>query len=271
MDYLYLIIGATIIALAFNLLLFPNRIASGGVSGISTILGHLFVFEPGYIQWMFNIPLFIAGVLLLGRQFGLKTLVGTLLLPLVVILSRDIAPITEEPFLAALFGGIGVGMGIGFVFKGKASTGGTDLAAQIIHRYTGLSLGLSVLILDGMIVLASAIAFNVELALYALISLFVTSKTIDMVQMGLGYSKIAYIISEEQDKLCNAILHDLDRGLTKITATGGYTDQERPVYMVVVSQFEVTKLKELVRLNDPNAFVIVTDANEVLGQGFKVN
>lgn len=268
-DYTYIIIGAAIIGLAFRLFLFPNEIASGGVSGISTIIGHLFGVEPAITQWFFNIPLFIAGVIFLGKQFGIKTLVGTIFLPLIVYLTRNMEPITTEPLLAALFGGIGVGLGLGIVFRGKASTGGTDLAAQIIHKYTGLSLGVAVLIMDGMVVTASAFAFNIEFALYALISLYVTSKTIDLVQVGLGYAKVAYIISNKPETIQQAILTDLDRGMTKLKATGGYTEDERPVLMCVVHQMEVSKLKEIVRQHDRQAFVIVHDANEVLGEGFK--
>jgi uncharacterized membrane-anchored protein YitT (DUF2179 family) len=269
MDYLLIIIGAMIVALTFRLFLFPNEIASGGVSGISTIIGHVFGIEPAITQWVFNIPLFIAGFLLLGRQFGIKTFVGTAFLPLVVYLSRDMEPLTHDPFLAALFGGVGVGLGLGLVFRGKASTGGTDLAAQIMHKYLGLTLGISILLIDGLVVISSAIAFNIELALYALISLYVTGKTIDLVQVGLGYAKVALIISNEPEKLRHTLLNDLNRGVTKLSGTGGYTEDERPVLMCVVNQTEVTKLKELVRLTDPLAFIIVTNANEVLGEGFK--
>lgn len=269
MDYAYIIIGSIAVALAFRLFLFPNEIASGGISGISTIIGHMFGVEPAITQWLFNVPLFIAGVIFLGRKFGAKTLVGTILVPLVVYLSRNMEPVTNEPFLAALFGGIGVGIGLGLVFRGKASTGGTDLAAQIVHKYSGLSLGVCVLILDGFVVLSSAFAFNIELALYALISLYVTGKTIDLVQVGLSYAKVALVISNDPDRIRHAIINDLDRGVTKLSGSGGYTEDERPVLMCVVNQTEVTKLKELVRSHDQHAFVIVTDANEVLGEGFK--
>ncbi|QZT35217.1 YitT family protein [Caldalkalibacillus thermarum TA2.A1] len=269
-DYTYLFAGATLVALAFNLFLYPNRIASGGVVGISTILGYLTGIEPGYIQWGINIPLFVAGVAILGKQFGLKTLVGTVCLPLAVVLTSQLSPVTDNPFLAALFGGVGVGAGLGLVFRGRGSTGGVDLAAQIVHKFTGLRLGLGILIIDGLIVISSAVVFNIELALYALIALFITSKTIDVVQMGMGYAKVAFIISSQQEELRRAILHDLDRGVTRLTATGGYTDRPREMLMCVVNQMEVTKLKELVRRIDPSAFVVVTDANEVLGEGFKV-
>ena len=132
----------------------PNRIAAGGVSGISTIL-QSFGFEAAYVQWAFNIPLFIAGVLVLGGKFGIKTLVGSVFLPFVVYVTRDIAPATENPLLAAIFGGVGIGVGIGMVFLGRGSTGGTALAAQIIHKYTGLSQGKCLALIDGTIVLSA--------------------------------------------------------------------------------------------------------------------
>jgi uncharacterized membrane-anchored protein YitT (DUF2179 family) len=269
MEYTYVIMGSAIVALAFNLFLLPNRVASGGVSGISTILDAVLGWEPAYVQWALNIPLFIAGVVLLGRQFGVKTLVGTLFLPLVVFLSKDFEPATNDPLLGSLFGGIGVGIGLGIVFRGKASTGGTDLAAQIIHKFTGLSLGTCVALIDGLIVLTAAIVFDIERGLYALIALYVTSKTIDFVQVGFGNSKMAMIITNKEDEVRQAILHKIDRGVTKLSGYGGYTENERPVLMCVVEQSEFTKLKQLVKNIDASAFVVVMDAAEVLGEGFK--
>jgi uncharacterized membrane-anchored protein YitT (DUF2179 family) len=130
-------------------------------------------------------------------------------------------------------------------------------------------LGVSLLLIDGLIVLSSAFAFNIELALYAVVSVYVTSKTIDLVQIGLGYARVAYIISNEQQRIQQALLKDLDRGVTKLSGKGGYTEEERDVLMCVVNQTEVTKLKDMVSRIDPHAFVVVTSANEVLGEGFK--
>ncbi|MBO1511720.1 YitT family protein [Metabacillus bambusae] len=268
-EYIYILIGSSFVAIGFNLFLLPNRVASGGVSGISTILDATFGFEPAYVQWAFNIPLFIAGVILLGKQFGIKTLVGTIFVPLVVYLTRNWEPATMDPLLGSLFGGIAIGLGLGIVFRGKASTGGTDLAAQIIHKYTGLTLGTCVALLDGFIVLAAAFVFDIERGLYALIGLYVTSKTIDIVQIGWGRSKMAMIITNQQKEIQDAILHEIDRGVTRLAAHGGFTNNERPVLMCVVDQSEFTKLKQLVKSIDPYAFVTVTDASEVLGEGFK--
>lgn len=268
-DYVYVIIGAAIIAIAFNVFLLPNQIASGGVSGISTLLQSVFGWQPGIVQYAFNIPLFIAGIIFLGSQFGLKSFVGTLTLPAVVLATSNVEPWTMDPLLGAIFGGISVGLGLGIVFRGGASTGGTDLAAQIITKYTGFSLGTSVLMIDGLIVFSAAVVFDIEKALFALISLFVTTKTIDIVQLGFSQSKMVYIFTNKQEEMRDTIYKEIDRGVTKLPAIGGYTEEERPILMVVVHQREFTKLKHFVKMIDPSAFVIVSDAHEVLGEGFK--
>lgn len=267
--YVYIIIGAAIVAVGFNVFLLPNEVASGGVSGISTILKGVFGWEPGFVQYAFNIPLFISGVIFLGKQFGARSLAGTLTLPLFVILTSNWEPATLNPLLGALFGGISVGVGLGIVFRGNASTGGTDLAAQIIAKYTGLTLGTSVMLIDGLIVLSAALVFDVEKGLYALIGLFVTTKTIDIIQLGFSQSKMVYIITNKQEEIRDAIYTEINRGVTKLPAVGGYTDAEKPILLVVVYQTEFSKLKHVIKAVDPSAFVIVSDAYEVLGEGFK--
>ncbi|MEG0383456.1 MAG: YitT family protein [Solibacillus sp.] len=269
LEYVFVLIGAAVIALGFNLFLFPNQVASGGVSGISTILNGLFGWNAGIVQYVFNIPLFIAGVVVLGKTFGLKSLVGTLTLPFFVIITGDWDAWTLNPLLGAIFGGIFVGGGIGLVFKGNASTGGTDLLAQIITKFTGLTLGTSVLFIDGVIAVSAAVVFDLEKGLYALIGLYVTTKTIDIVQLGFSQSKMVYIITNYENEVRDAIYKEIKRGVTKIPAIGGYTGKDRPVLMVVVYQTEFTKLKQVLKTVDPKAFVIVSDAYEVLGEGFK--
>ncbi len=268
-EYVYLISGSMIVALAFNLFLNPNNIAPGGVSGLSTIIEYQFGIEAAYSQWALNIPLLIAGVILLGKKFGTKTLLGTMIFPFFVFLTKDLIPLTTQLLLASVYGGVGIGIGLGLIFRGKASTGGTDLAAQIIHKYTGVSLGVAILMMDGMVVITSGVVFGPERAMYALMSLYITSKTIDIIQLGLGYTKMAFIISNKKERIGQTIINDLKRGVTIMEGTGGYTRSERQILLVVFQQRETTKLKELVKQVDPQAFVIVTDANEVLGQGFK--
>ncbi|EUJ52225.1 YitT family protein [Paenilisteria rocourtiae] len=268
MEYVYVILGAFIIALAFNVLLLPNHVASGGVSGISTIINYLTGWTPAYIQWSFNIPLFFAGVFFLGYQFGIKTFVGTMIMPLFVYLTSDWTVWTHEPLVAALFGGVLVGIGLGVVFRGKASTGGTDVIAQILHKFTNLSLGICVALIDGFVVIAAMFVFDIESGLYALIGLFATSKTIDLVQVGLNQSKTVLIISEKQDEIRQAILFQIDRGITRLSAKGGYTEDDRQILLCVIAQSEFSRLKGVIKESDPNAFVVVMSASEVMGEGF---
>ncbi|HCO81026.1 YitT family protein [Bacillus sp. (in: firmicutes)] len=267
-NYVLILIGSAIVAVGFNTLLLPNQIAAGGVSGISTIM-QSFGFEAAYVQWGLNIPLFIAGFYLLGGTFGVKTLVGSVFLPLMVFLTRHIAPVTHEALLAAIFGGVVIGIGIGLVFLGNGSTGGTALAAKIINKYTGLTLGTCLAMMDGLIVLAAMTVFGIEEGLYAVIGVFISSKTIDVVQAGFSHSKMAMIITGHEDEVRQAVFDQIDRGVTKISAVGGYTDHDRPILMCVVGQSQFTKLKQVVKEIDASAFVIVMDAKEVLGEGFK--
>ncbi|MDI4568559.1 MULTISPECIES: YitT family protein [Bacillus] len=267
-NYVLILIGSAIVAIGFNTLLLPNQIAAGGVSGISTIM-QSFGFEAAYVQWGLNIPLFIAGFYLLGGTFGVKTLVGSVFLPLMVFLTRHIAPVTHEALLAAIFGGVVIGIGIGLVFLGNGSTGGTALAAKIINKYTGLTLGTCLAMMDGLIVLAAMTVFGIEEGLYAVIGVFISSKTIDVVQAGFSHSKMAMIITGHEDEVRQAVFDQIDRGVTKISAVGGYTDHDRPILMCVVGQSQFTKLKQVVKAIDASAFVIVMDAKEVLGEGFK--
>ncbi|MEC0983348.1 YitT family protein [Bacillus safensis] len=267
-NYLFILIGSAVVAIGFNTLLLPNQIAAGGVSGISTIM-QSFGFEAAYVQWGLNIPLFIAGFYLLGGTFGVKTLVGSIFLPFMVFVTRHIAPVTHEALLAAIFGGVVIGIGIGLVFLGNGSTGGTALAAKIINKYTGLTLGTCLAMMDGLIVLAAMTVFGIEEGLYAVIGVFISSKTIDVVQAGFSHSKMAMIITGHEDEVRQAVFDQIDRGVTKISAVGGYTDHDRPILMCVVGQSQFTKLKQVVKAIDASAFVIVMDAKEVLGEGFK--
>ncbi|MDP4098581.1 YitT family protein [Paenibacillus sp. P96] len=269
LDMFLIALGSFITALTFNMFLLPSRIASGGVSGLSILAQEWFGLEPAFTQWALNIPLFIAGVLLLGRQYGLRSLLGSVLLPLFVYFTSNWPVPTTNPLLASLYGGIGVGLGLGIVFRGRGSTGGLSILAQIIQKYTGFSFSLSVVLLDGTVIVLAGFALSPENALYALIGLYITGKVIDAVEMGLGYSKVAYIISNHKEKMAKVILEDLDRGLTELAGRGGFTQEDRPVLMVVVGQNEVTRLKTLVRSVDPDAFVIIGDTHEVLGNGFK--
>ena len=267
---IYVIIGSFIVSFAYNGFLLPNYIAAGGVSGISTITEALFELEPAYVIWGINIPILITSYFLLGRAATFRSLVGSLVLPFFVFLSRNIEPFATDPLLAGLFGGLGVGIGLGIVFLGDASTGGTSLIAQFIHKFTNLSLGASLAIIDGLIVITAMIVFDIELGLYALIGLYLTSKSIDLIQTGFSRSKATFIISDEYLDVQEAIYTRVDRGVTRITAQGGFTEDQRPILMCVVNHNEIAALIRTIIAFDPKSFVIVMDSSEVLGQGFQV-
>lgn len=268
LEYGLVLLGAFFIASGFNLFLLPNDIASGGVAGISTILRALFNWQPSIVQWSINIPLFIIGTIILGKKFGLKTFVGTIMMPFFVSLTSQWQPATPDPLLGAIFGGMACGLGIGIVFRGKGSTGGIDLAAQILHKFVPLPFGICIALFDGIIVLAATFVFSVEQGLYALVGLFVTSRTIDLVQVGLNTSKSIMVITDFVEEVRGVLLNEVDRGLTVWQAEGGYTKEKRKMVMCVVNQSEFSKTTQLIKRIDPNAFIVVMNASEVIGEGF---
>lgn len=269
-DYAYLLIGSLFVASAFSLFLAPNQLASGGVSGLSIVLNDLFGISPGLFQLVANVVLLAIGWMILGMGFGVKSLVGSIFLPVVILVYErfDVPAATMNPMLAAIFGGAGVGIGLGLIFRGRASTGGMDLIAQILHRFTKLPLHLCIALLDGTIVISAATIFSLEIGLYALVALFITIKMIDVVQLGITNDKLAYIISDQREALVKEIFETLDRGATEIEAAGAFTGTRKPMLMVVVRQGEITTLKEIVKHIDPSAFLVVSEAHEVLGLGF---
>jgi Uncharacterized conserved protein len=270
-QYLQLIIGCVITAVGFNLFLKPNQIASGGMTGISLIVKELFNIEPAITQWGGNISLFLVGLFLLGKKYTLRTAFGSLILPLFIFFTRNLHPVTFNPLLGAIYGGLLAGVGLGLVFKSDASTGGTSIIASIINKYAGISLGNSQGIIDAFVIISAAFAFDGEKALYAIISLFITTKAIDLVQLGFSGSKVAFIVSKESELIKEYILKNLDRGITKLSGFGGYTEEERTILMVVMDKSEVNRFKDLVKNIDPSAFIIISDTHEVLGQGFNLN
>jgi len=267
-EYSLVLLGSFMIAIGFNLFLLPNQVASGGVAGISTILNNVFGFSPDIVQWAINLPLFVLGIFILGKNFGMKTFVGTIAVPFFVGVSSAWPAATPDPLLGAIFGGMACGVGIGIVFRGKGSTGGIDLAAQILHKYVPLPFGICVALFDGVIVLTATFVFSVEQGLYALIGLFVTSRTIDLVQVGLNSSKNLMIITDHVEPVREALLNQVDRGVTVWQAEGGYTKEERRMIMCVVNQNEFSRTSQIIKLIDPNAFIVVMNASEVIGEGF---
>lgn len=267
-EYIQIIIGAMLVGLAYNIFYLPARLAAGGVSGISTILYELFAFSPALVQWAINIPLLVVGVIFIGKEFGLKTFVGTLFVPLVIWLTADLPLGVENPLLSAIYGGIVLGVGLGIVYRGNGSTGGTTLIAQILKKYTGLSSGFSQLFVDGFVVATSAFVFDFELALYALMSIYVTSKIIDFVQLQTSPTKLILIITDKEEKIQAIIKNEMNRGLTKVKTVGGYSNAEKTMILCVVEQSEAIYFKKLLQEEEPESFVIFVNASEILGRGF---
>lgn len=269
-EFLGISLGAFLVALSIDVFLVPNKLVGGGVSGIAIILYHIFKTPVGIVMLLLNIPIFILGVKTLGVHFGIKTIFGTIILSFLVdILALLGIPQVKDPILATVYGGILGGLGLGIVFKYGGSTGGTDILAQVLSHFTGLNLGQSLLIIDGLIVLSAGFMFDFVLALYALIVIFIQGYAIDLVQQGLSYTKAAMVFSERPKEIGEKILKELGRGVTVFYGKGMYTGKEREVLYCVVSQSEVGKLKEIIHKTDPKAFVVISPAHEVLGEGFK--
>lgn len=267
-QYIYILIGSTIVGITYNMFLLPAMLAAGGLSGISTILYEVYEYSPAITQFAFNIPIFIVGWFTLGKQFGLKTLVGTFFLPFVIFLTQDIPFTVTNPLLSAIYGGILLGVGLGIVYKGNGSTGGTTALAQILKKFTNISSGLSQLIIDGFVVITSIFVFSLELTLFALIAIFLSSKAIDFVELRTASNKLILIITKEQEKIQVIIHEEIDRGLTKIRSVGGFSDTDQTMILCVAEQQEAIKLKKKLQIETPNAFVIFINASEILGRGF---
>ena len=248
----------------------PNRIAAGGVSGIGTVFHYLWGWPVGAVMLTLNIPLFLAVTFVLGPKFGVKSVYGAISLSLLVdLLAAFTGPVTTDPLLACIYGGVFVGIGIGITMRFQGSTGGTDLAALLLNHFTDMRLGQAVLVIDACIIALAGLVFGPELGLYAFLALVVSSRAIDLVQEGTGYNKAAYIISEYPEEISREIMNRLERGVTSLQGTGMFTKTDRQVLMVIVSRREVGAVKDLVRNIDPRAFLVISDVREVLGEGFK--
>ncbi|MDN5301701.1 MAG: hypothetical protein PWQ60_1215 [Thermoanaerobacteraceae bacterium] len=269
LEYLQIVIGSFIGSLGLTMFLVPNKVAAGGVSGLATVLHYLFGLPVGWTMLALNIPLFVAGVIFLGKGFGAKTLVGALLFSVFTEATKNFPVLTHDLLLSTVYGGLILGAGLGIVFRARGSTGGSDLAAMLINYFIpAISIGQGILFVDFFVIGLDGVAFNWELAMYSWIALYVSSKVIDFIQEGVNFAKAVYIISDEAENISRKILNEMERGVTFLGAKGAYTGEEKNVLMCVVTRLELTRLKNIVHELDPGAFVIVHDVHEVLGEGF---
>lgn len=271
-DLLFYTAGSLLYALSVNCFSAPNNIAPGGITGIATVLNHLYDWLPiGTLILVMNLPLLIAAWLRLGRPFAVRTLIATLLTSVWVDATAPFLPAFQgDKILTCLFGGLLAGVGLGLIFIRGATTGGSDVVARLLERkFSGVPIGRLMLIVDGVVVaLATLVYREVEGALYAALFIFVSMEVVDAIVYGRGGGKMVLIMSREPEAIAREVLTQMDRGVTFLKATGGYTGDDRQVLMCAVSRSEVFGLRQLVKRIDPTAFLIITSADEVRGEGF---
>ena len=277
-DYLFIFMGTGIMALAIQCIFEPIGLVTGGFSGIAIIIRKMTagIVEGGVPLWLtnlaLNVPVFIAALIIKGRKFLGRTVIGTVLLSFWLYVIPQVDLTQGDYMLSAVFGGVITGIGIGFVLLAKATTGGTDMVSALIQKYVRHYSVVQILqVIDGMVVLAGLYVFGLKPALYAIVAIFITSKVSDALMEGMKYSKAAFIITDYYKEIADAIMTQLDRGLTGLDATGMYSGDKKTVLYCVVSKKEIVELKDIVAKIDPKAFLIVTDAREVFGEGFLEN
>ena len=268
MAWVQIVSGCVIGAAAYPTFLDPGKIAPGGLTGVAMIMKHLWGWDIGITSLILNIPLFVVGYKAMGRVFAFRSLVATILFSLMI----DLLPLREipvEPILGTLYGGILLGIGLGFILRGGATTGGTDMAARMVHKYLPfLSVGMFLFLIDCVVVIAAWSFIGSSEALYALICIFVSGKAVDMVMLGLSSNKACFVISDAWERVSQRLMNEMERGVTQLTAKGAYTGKDRPVVLCVLPPQEVSRLKEIVRQEDEKAFMFITEAHEALGEGF---
>lgn len=270
-EYILITVGCIIAGIGTALFLLPNRLSSGGFAGIATIFYYFFGFPMGTTIIVLNIPLFIISYFRLGKRFLIKGIYATILYSVIIDLLSQITTFTDDRFLDSIYGGILIGIGLGLVFKARATTGGTDLIVQIIKSFSSkVRTSNTLAIMDGVIVFANLICFKqIEVGLYSAIAIFIIGKMIDLVFEGINFSKMLYIVSDKYEEIAEKVNLDIEGGATGLYGKGMYTSKERTVLMCVTKRRNVMVIKNMALEIDPNAFIIITDAREVFGLGFK--
>lgn len=282
-EWVYITLGSLLIAVGFVLFITPYRIVPGGVYGMGVVLNYLFPsVQVGSFGLAFDIPLILLALKLFGARFGGKTVVAALLTPLLMNLldyfvGSDPAVmlggrinLSDDILLSCLFGGVILGLGVGLILRTHATSGGTDIIAMVLSRYGHMPISRALLYVDSAVVLFGlAVLGDWRLPLYSLVTIFVSTRVIDYVVEGPSGDKLLFILSDNHRAIASYILDDMERGGTYIKSSGMYTNAEREMIFVVISRREVSLLRDRVREIDPRAFMIVVDANETIGEGFK--
>ncbi len=287
-SYFLIILGSVIMASGYSFFADPHRIVPGGVYGTAIVIHHVFGFPTGTVGLMFNIPLFALGIYILGPRFGVKTFVGTIATSFFIDFqskliekfgwfrpkdladgSAFVASPVQDPFLASLVAGLLIGVGLALIFRAKASTGGSDIIAQIINKYTKISVGQLLIFIDSAIVSIGVIAFkDFSLAIYALITIYLTGKVLDAVMLGGSNRKAVFVVSAKHEEISDFILHKLRRGGTFFFAQGMYGHDDKKVIYTALSRRELSALQDFILDTDKDAFLSVFDTNQIYGRGF---
>lgn len=272
-DLSLVILGSIIMGIGYSLFLIPHHFVPGGVSGISMIINYFTKLPVGMMILVLNIPVFIVGIKIMGRKYGLRSLLGMIVSSVFIDFFQEILRVkaaTDNAILAAIYGGFMLGVGLGLVFRGRASTGGSDILAQILNRWTGMSVGIAIMLIDFFIISASGVAFQqLEAPLYGYIVLVISSHVIDMILEGWNYSKMVIITSVKSGEIQEFILETLDRSGTALKSRSLYLNREGETILTVIHRKQLAELKQYVKSIDPDAFVIINDTYSVLGRGFK--
>lgn len=287
-DYFWITVGCLLTAIGLDLFLVPHQITAGGVSGIATIFYYLFHLPVGGSMLAMNTVLFAVGFFILGKEFGLRSLITAFLLSFMidglmyVPWVKHFADVQTAQFVkgqagpygplfplyATIFGDILTGVGMAIVFLRNSSTGGTDIPARILNKFSGVPIGRSLLFIDALVTIGAAFTFGVEKAMLAIIAIYINTKVIDVTIEGLNEGKQFLIVSEKYKSIADDILSEMDRGATILPAVGAYTGEERPMLLVVIKPRELPKLRTLIEQHDPKAFVMLSNVHEIQGEGF---
>lgn len=276
-DILFILLGGLLMGFSLSFLLVPSHIIAGGASGISTILNYLFNLPVGYMVLVINIPVFILGFIAFNAKFLFTSLLGTLALSLSAEFFElgifDFArQFPDDMLISAVFGGLLYGVGLGLAIRGGGTTGGTDILALVFKKwFPAMSVGQFMTIIDGVIIAAAGIAFKrLDTMLYSIIMLYVCSKVVDTIVEGVDYAKMVYVISDMNKEIAQEVAKHIERGSTALSGFSMYSGKNRDVLMCVMRKGQFPKLKKIVASIDEKAFVIVTDAREVIGEGFRI-
>lgn len=270
-DSLVIILGCILIAFGTSCFLLPNKLSSGGFSGIATIIYYFYNIPMGTTILILNIPIFIWAYFKLGKEFIFKTIIATILYSKFIDIFENVKLFVQDFFLASIYGGIFIGLGLALVFKVNASTGGSDLLAHLTKQYNKeISVGKILVFLDVFIVSINLIAFgDIEIGLYSAIAIYLSGKMIDFVFEGINFCKIIYIISDKYEEIMKAIREKADRGATGLYGKGAFSNKEKTIIMCVTKRRDIMMIKNIANGIDKKAFIVITDAREVYGLGFK--